>query len=226
MQVQSINNNIHPSFGYLNIEPSRRLVKYLGQYEKTQGVDIKRMIALLTAELGHTKYLHGNLSYGKNNTRNEIPKLQVMTDKNFKFPNDGMYKITNKDGSTAIYKIISTERSLQMLEDNQITKNSLFMNYRNFKDGHKVFDILNLYDENYDTNYGNEYFPIPNSQLFVNQIINADNIIQAFEEGRATCLDEKCTEPYLYLPYIQSGYNEFMRKYNSTYPEFAPCLFT
>lgn len=226
MKVQQINNNSQPSFGYLNIEPSRRLVKYLGQYEKTQGVDIKKVIALLTSTLGDTKYLHGNLSYGKNNTRNKIPNLQVIIHKNIVFPNKGEYEITNKDGSTAIYKIISTERSLQMLEDNLITENSLLLFNGHLKDGNKVFDIENVFDENYDTDYGNEYFPIPNGQLFVNQIINADNIIQAFEEGRAKRLDEKCIEPYPYSPYIQSGYNEFMRKYNNAYPEFVPCLFT
>lgn len=220
MQVQSINNYSGPNFGYLNIETSRGFVKYLGKYEKEHGVDIKRMISLLTATLEYTKYLHVNLSYEKNKTSNKIPKMHVIMSRNFKFPDNGKYKITNKDGSTEIYKITGFGSSLYIFEDNLEIEKSLILCNGYIEDENRIFDIVNDFDNDKKTNNNNEYFPIPNGELFVKQIINADNILQAFEEGRAICLDEECTEPYRYSPYIQSGYNEFISLYNRIFPEF------
>lgn len=216
MNVQPINNTNNPKFGYLNIENPRRLARKLSKLEdKERGVDVLSVMGQLYNKLNTTKYLHGNLKYGKNDAGERTPILNVMFPENLVLPPIGTYKINNIDGSTTNCKVLTDleDRCYSFINLDNKDK-SLYLSNKRIKDGNNIYDINNQCGPYYDSKHGNKYFLVPFGELFVNQILSADNILQAFAEGRATNINNY--EPLDGYPYYDnySSYRNFFAAYN------------
>ena len=83
------------------------------------------------------------------------------------------------------------------------------------KNGNNIYDIKNQCGPYYDSKHGNKYFLVPFGELFVNQILTADSILQACAEGRATNTNEyEPLEGYPYYNNDLNSFNKFWSEYN------------
>lgn len=228
MRIQSINNNYqnecknkNPNFGILRIEPSRRLAKNIGRFSGI--TDIETALCDIQIALKQTKYIHGNITCGKNFLGQKVPKLQVMIPKNLNLPETGVYEITNSDDSKVLYKVINKSEKNEITiypykpdkreryipfndryiadEENYKTDKSIELHNMHVDNGYKIFDIKDNCSCDHDSKYGNKFFPVQFGELFVNRILNMDNLFQALADGRATKPYQVEDKQVKYTPY-------------------------